>query len=218
MSSSAAPAPERSPTTQVHPFPYVDTALPPPGTDEKTPSPPVIDTGEQARREELAREQGRQEGEARGRAAYEEQLEQARGNLRSAILEFTRERADYFRKVEVEVVQLALSIARKILHRESQVDPLLLAALVRVALDQIDNKTKVVVRVHPSNAADCRAYFARAMEAHEAPEVEEDPSQEADRCVLQTALGTTEIGIEVQLKEIERGLMDLMAQKPQGAA
>jgi hypothetical protein len=34
--------------------------------------------------------------------------------------------------------------------------------------------------------------------------------------VISTQLGTTEIGIESQLKEIEQGLFDLMAQRPEG--
>ena len=47
-------------------------------------------------------------------------------------------------------MQLALAIARKILHREAQVDPLLLAGMVRVALEKIESHTKVSVRVHPA--------------------------------------------------------------------
>jgi flagellar biosynthesis/type III secretory pathway protein FliH len=42
----------------------------------------------------------------------------------------------------------------------------------------------------------------------------EDPSLDVHRCVLQTVLGTTELGIESQLKEVEQGLFDLMAQRP----
>ena len=49
-------------------------------------------------------------------------------------------------------MQLALSIARKILHREAQLDPLLLAGIVRVALEKIDGATEVVLRVHPQKS------------------------------------------------------------------
>src|SRR5262249_43949632 len=127
---------------------------------------------------------------------------------------FARERQMYFQKVESEVVQLALSIARKVLHREAQVDPLLLAGIVRVALDQIEGTTKVTIRVNPLQAADCRAFFARNMDPQEVPEVIEDPTIETERCVLQTEMGSTELGVEVQFKEIEQGLMDLLAQRP----
>lgn len=166
------------------------------------------------RRLEAAREAGRQEGEARSGTAFEGHLQQAREGIREAVLGFQRERTEYFRKVENEVVQLALSLARKVLHREAQVDPLLLAGTVRVVLEKIENATKVIVRVHPQQAADFRAFFTRNAGPQGIPEIKEDPALERDRCILQTELGTTELGIEVQMKEIEQGLMDLLAQRP----
>ena len=39
-------------------------------------------------------------------------------------------------------------------------------------------------------------------------------SVEAHNCILETELGTTELGLEAQLKEIEQGFFDLLAQRP----
>ena len=50
---------------------------------------------------------------------------------------FEAERSDYYARVEAEIVQLALAIAAKILHREAQVDPMLVAALVRMAVEKM---------------------------------------------------------------------------------
>ena len=52
----------------------------------------------------------------------------------------------YFARVEREVVQLALAIAARILHREALLDPLLLAGAVRVALGQLGETTGVRLR------------------------------------------------------------------------
>jgi len=169
---------------------------------------------DQKTREETLRQAGRAEGEAATRTAYEEHLARVRDGVRATLADFASERAAYYRQVEAEVVQLALAIARKILHREAQVDPLLLAGVVRVALDQIESKTKVVVRVHPEQAPDARAYLQRTMDAESVPEVVDDLTLELDRCVLQTELGTAELGIEAQLKEVEQGLLDLLAKRP----
>ena len=46
------------------------------------------------------------------------------------------------------------------------------------------------------------------------PEIVEDPAQPLDRCTLETSMGTAMIGLEVQLKEIEQGLMDVLAARP----
>lgn len=169
---------------------------------------------ELALREAQAREQGRQQSAVTVRAEMEQQIAQARAQVASAIAGFAQERATYYEQVEREVVQLALSIARKVLHREAQVDPLLLVGIVRVALEQMGSGTEVLVRVHPAQASSWKAYLAQAMDPRNLPRVIEDPEIDESRCVLQTLLGTTEIGLEVQLKEIERGLADLLAQRP----
>lgn len=158
--------------------------------------------------------QARQEGQTDARQAFDDQLARERASLAAALALFTRDRAAYFEKVEGEVVQLALSIARKILHRESQLDPLLLAGIVRVALERIDGATGVVLRVHPQNAAAWRQYLTTHLQPSDLPEIAEDAAQEPGCCTLETSMGTAVIGMEVQLKEIEQGLMDLLAARP----
>jgi flagellar assembly protein FliH len=157
---------------------------------------------------------GRQEGEAESRKLFEQQLAKERTNLTAALAQFAGDRAAYFRKVESEVVQLSLAIARKILHREAQLDPLLLAGIVRVALEQIDGATRVVLRVHPQNASDWQRHLGTQLNPADLPEIVEDGAQPPDQCTLETSMGVTTIGLQVQLKEIERGLMDLLAARP----
>jgi flagellar assembly protein FliH len=111
-------------------------------------------------------------------------------------------------------VQLALAIARKILHRETQIDPNALAGIVRVTLEKLDSGTKVALHVHPLEAADWRHYFACRLETVPAPEVYEDASVGRGECRIETSLGSTEVGLESQLKEIETGLIDLLAERP----
>jgi flagellar assembly protein FliH len=129
-------------------------------------------------------------------------------------VQFARERAAYYTKLESEVVQLALSIARKVLHREAQVDPLLLAGIVRVALEKIEGATAVQLQVNPDLAPEWRRYMALHMDPATVPEIVEDQALEPERCVLRTSMGTAELGVSVQLKEIESGLMDLLAARP----
>ena len=216
MSSSPKPA-VGAPATEplhTHAFPYdVIEADPPPSS-----SPRQSSQAESAiAGETLARLQGKQEGQAEALRAFEERLARERTVLVDVLSHFSRERAQYFKKVEAEVVQLALSIARKILHRESQTDPLLLAGIVRVALDNINGATHVVLRVNPAHAAEWKKFLAQHLQPASLPEIAEDASQPMDQCVLETAMGSAQMGLEVQLKEIEQGLMDLLASRPGGA-
>src|SRR5438270_8769940 len=53
------------------------------------------------------------------------------------------------REAESDVVQLAIAIARRILHRELSVDPAAMRALVQVALERLDRQEIYRVHVHP---------------------------------------------------------------------
>lgn len=165
-------------------------------------------------RETRARAEGRLEGEAQSRKKFEEQLAKERKAITASIEQFACDRAAYFQKVEAEVVQLALSIARKIIHRESQIDPLLLAGMVRVALENIEATTGVTLRIHPQNVAPWTRFFNTQTELRTQPKIVEDSSQPADTCRLETSMGAALLGTEVQLKEIEQGFIDLLAARP----
>lgn len=168
-------------------------------------------------REAGARELGRQAGLAEASQSFEQELVRERAVLASALAQFAQERAAYYTRLETDVVGLALSMARKILHREAQVDPLLLAGIVRVALEKIEGATGTVLVVNPQIASDWRRYMARHMEPGDVPEILEDPALEPDHCQLRTTMGTADLGVEIQLKEIEHGFMDLLAARPAGA-
>ena len=223
---SCNPPLDSEPKLESRPFPYAELpahgATPAPlggmaaalGQDRPAPDPCELALQGEAG----AREAGRREGEAQARAAFDNRLAELRESVRSALAEFARQRGAYYQQVEGEVVRLALNIARKILRREAQVDPLLLAGMVRVVLEKIESGTKVVVRVHPHQVSECRAYFAQHMEPRQVPEVLEDVALAMDHCVLQTELGATDLGPEVELKEIEQGLFDLLERRPPSSA
>ncbi len=174
------------------------------------PPAPVNDS----QRDAQLREMGRQQGLAEARPGFAAQLAGERDALVRALAEFSRERAEYYRKIERETVQLAMAIARKVIHREAQVDPLLLMGIVRVALEQIEGATGVVLAVHPAEVPEWRHYLASRLDPADLPEITEDASLARDRCVLRTSMGTAELGLELQLKEVEQGLMDLLAARP----
>lgn len=201
---------------EVSPFPYSEVAgsAGPPGRRESDAS---VVAAQLAEREARVRDAGRQQGELESRAKFEEQLARERSSVAQALADFARERAAYYQKIEGEAVQLALSIARKVLHREAQVDPLLLMGIARVALERIEGATGVVLAVHPLQAGEWRRYLACRMDPGDLPEIVEDPALAMERCQLRTATGTAELGLEVQLKEIEQGLTDLLAARPQAA-
>jgi flagellar assembly protein FliH len=91
---------------------------------------------------------------------------------------------------------------------------MLVAALVKVALEKLQHGTTASVRVRPEEVADWNRYFEGDASGEIRVEVKPDSSVAAHNCILETELGTTELGLDVQLKEIEQGFFDLLAQRP----
>ena len=203
---------EVRPQAEAAPFCYAEAE----GEGGRPPASAAQALEERVRRVEAeAFEHGKQTAGQELRGSVEAAVAESRERVRRALVDFAQERTQYYRRVEIEVVQLSLAIAQKILHREAQIDPDLLAGIVRVTLEKLDGATRVDLYVHPREGTDWRHYFARQMEGPPAPEIHEDGTLAPGECRIETSLGTAEIGLELQLKEIETGLMDLLAERPQ---
>ncbi len=156
--------------------------------------------------ERLSTEQRLQHDHALDRATLRE-------GIAAALHSFVDERSTYFACVEFEVVHLALAFARKILQREAQLDPLLLAGLVRIALDGMQSGPAVRLRVSPDQVSVWQ-HHSIASTSRPRLEVLADPSLSPEECVLETETGSARLSYEIQLKEIERGFLDLLGQRP----
>src|SRR5262249_27887335 len=165
-------------------------------------------------REKEAFERGVRDGEAKARAGAEHELIATKVSISAALEKFKLERAAYFARIEPEVVQLALAIARKILHREAQLDPLLLAGMVRVALDRVETGTRIRLWAHPLDIPFWRDHFAQSGAFQNALELVGDPALKRGECALETEAGNIQISLETQLKEIEQGFFDLLELRP----
>lgn len=160
---------------------------------------------------------GLSEGESRAQSAYAQSLVQAQTLAGSMASAFERERGSFFLRAEGEVVRLALAIARKILHREAQMDPLVLAGVARVALEQIAGGTIVRLVVHPSQVAAWQEFFSGQSGLDLKLEWMGDASLDPSQCRIESSVGSTSLSLEDQLSEIEQGFFDLLADKAERA-
>lgn len=178
---------------------------------DKTSNLPRISEEEISSLVSQARQEGLAEGTRLAESRFREDLAQERERVDRTISDFQRQRADYYSKVEGELLHLALAIAAKILHRESQIDRMVVAGLVKVMLERLQQETKVSVRVRPEDAEGWRQYFREQSNL----QVVEDVSLEPKACLLETELGIADMSLNAQLKEVERGFFDLLAQNPE---
>jgi flagellar assembly protein FliH len=219
MSSKKA-SPSKPMSVPVAEFLYRQTASPSvpvalPHYEAATP-PFEVQMSQEELQERLAIERaaGGAESIAKLRQEFEERADRETTRITIVVEEFAKTRKEYFSLVEAEVVRLALAIAAKILHRESQVDPLLVAAIVQVALGQLKEGAAAVMRVRPEDGKRWRDQFD-AQKLGLAVIVTEDEDLAVGDCILESDLGTVNFSLDVQLKEVEQGFFDVLAQRPQ---
>jgi flagellar assembly protein FliH len=86
------------------------------------------------------------------------------------------------------------------------VDPESLLGLVKAGLERIESADVHRVRVHPEHAS----VLARLLEgAARSVEIVADPGLPVGAVIFETSRGSLDTGLETQLKEIERGFVDL---------
>ena len=163
-------------------------------------------------------EKGLDQGLAAGRSeqqqAHAAEMERLASGLAYLTAAFTAERNRYFEEVECEVAKLALAIAARILRREAQVDPLLLLGAVRVALGQLSAGTAVRLRVPSADIELWKSAVALLPNRGAQPEIDADDTVRLGECLVETELGSADLGVRAQLGEIERSFFD---RSPQAA-
>jgi flagellar assembly protein FliH len=157
-----------------------------------------------------AHDAGYREGEAAGRAQANAQVQQLLEKLARSIQEIAEARPKLRAQAESDLLALSLAIARKILHRELSTDPDSIAGLIKVCLDKVRLQEITRIRLHPQHHAAVQQLLARASNGVQM-ELLPDPTLQLGGVIIETTRGEFDASVEVQLKEIERGLTDRLA-------
>lgn len=182
------------------PFPAIAVApLPPPSV---SPAPPVDSAV--VEREGFA--QGFVQGERAGAEASAARAEQVLKRLAQTVEELQALRVDILRKTERQVVQLAIAMARRIMHREISLDGDLLSAMARVALDRMGDAAAATIRLHPEDYA---ATVARGQAPPEdgAVRVVADTAVRRGGCLVQSDFGLIDMSVDAQIQELATALL-----------
>lgn len=151
-------------------------------------------------------------GEASGREAAAGEVKVVVERLAQTIDEVAGTRADVLRRAESDVVHLSITIARRILHRELSLDNGALEALIKAAVEKLQGQELHRVRVHPEQQQlirNCLEEMGRGQNI----EIVSDPTQAKGGAIFEIARGSLDASVDTQLREIERGLVDQLAER-----
>ncbi len=159
-------------------------------------------------------DEARDQGWAQARQEFETELVRRLAEERRLVermtVEFARDRQRFFAAAEGQVVRLALAVARKVLQRESvSGDGMPLRAAVKAALGRVQDASQTTLRVSESEHHRWAAMIAESRLAERVVVVADGAMVEGE-CVLETSVGSVELGIEAQMAEVGRSFEELM--------
>lgn len=173
---------------------------------------PESESSTRARQVGVMLDVARAEAAAEARHDFEaeltEQLGQERVRVELLASEFAMDRQRYFAAAEGQVVRLALAIARRILAREVAADGMHLQATVRAAFARLQAESATVLRVPTAEVADWEATLGNEFQGR--AQICGDGRMANGECRLDTNVGKVELGVEVQIAEIERGFSEIL--------
>ncbi len=147
---------------------------------------------------------GYAQGERAGLEAGGKRAEAMLRRIGQTIEELGGLRQTLIHETEREMVQLALTLARRVVHREVTLDPELAAALAHVALERLGTTTPATIRLNPEDYTIVAQDDARW--GGQTVTVVPDPSISRGGCLVESAFGSVDATIERQFDELSRAL------------
>jgi flagellar assembly protein FliH len=146
------------------------------------------------------------QGERAGGEAAAQRGEAMLRRLTETLEELTTLREQMIHQTERQMVQLALAIARRIVHREVSIDQDLLIAMARVALERLGDSAQVTVRLSPEDFEATSAVRSSQWTGTHVTVVA-DARVGRGGCRVESEFGAMDAGVDGQIHEIARALL-----------
>ncbi len=155
--------------------------------------------------EKEAYEKGFAQGEKNGLELQQKKMETIAHHLDLLLQEMERQRTEIYKTYEKEIVQLALSIVKKILQHELTLHEDVIRFTFQEAYKQVVDRRKVIIHLNPT---DCQYLLAHGSDLpvlrgeENGVKILEDPAITRGGCLLETAYGEVNATIENQYDQI----------------
>lgn len=172
----------------------------------EAPPPPGIPEDEVERRVEEAYEEGMRDGKLQAQT----ELSSLSEALAEGIARVSPLREEIMQASEEELLRLAVTIARRIVLKEISLAPAILAGIAAAAVEYATQGDEIVVRLNKSEhrqlleTPDYDRFFGN----NKRVEVKGDASLPAASCQVETVRGNIDAGLDSQLDEILRRLLE----------
>ncbi len=206
------------PSVDVTPFPWLGTAevvqpalagspsAPAAADDVGQPSATARPAASLSEIERQAFAKGYEHGERSGLEAGGLRLEAMLRRMTETLEELGSLRQQMIQQTESQIVQLALTIAKRILRREVSLDQDLTVAMARVALDRLGEHSGATIRMNPEDYALTTSSGQDQLESDQVTIVADDGIDRGG-CRIESAFGFVDASVDAQFEEIEKAVM-----------
>ena len=161
---------------------------------------------------------GLAEGQKAGFESAAKKNEPVLKSFQEALLQLQNLRQETYQRIEREVVDLALAIARKVICREVELNREVIVCVAREALAKIEDPGKIRIKMNPSDLQflEEAKYQLSDLIAHidNATLIAEDSIQSGG-CVIETNSGEIDARVEAQLRAIEETFQNALKKSVQ---
>ena len=150
-------------------------------------------------------EAGVQAGLAQGREEARKPAEREVQRALSLVAQTEQIRLGSAHQAEFNVVELALAMAKKIIHREVSLDTGIILEQVRQLIQSVEEKGLITVRAHPSEIERLQSFRAFVVGADGEParlNIEGDETIQAGGCIVESSQYFIDATVETQLEKI----------------
>ena len=152
---------------------------------------------------------GYEAGHAEGLAAAEEAAALMLQRMQSIIATMHESHSTFFRAAERQVVDLALQIAQKVVEREVENMPDLAVNVIHAALEEMDGRTALRVRVNPEDEEVLRRRWSQVVPSGlslERIELQADERVQPGGGIIETTHGSVDAQLESKLSQLGNAL------------
>ena len=149
---------------------------------------------------------GKSEGEKTGVALASRKIEPLINSLQTALMQLKNLRQETCRHIELQLVDLALAIARQVVCREIQMDKEVVICVAREALGKVADAASINIKMSPSDLEfinQTKYQLSDLVDKIDNITIEAEEGIQSGGCIIETNLGEIDARIEKQLQAVE---------------
>ncbi len=159
--------------------------------------------------ERMAYERGFSSGEQAGLEMGQKKLDILLNRFSDILKELTVLRENVLLSVDENVLELAIAIARKVIHHEVRTEREVVVSVVKAALKAAILSERITIKLNPLDldvAVENKADLMEHVDGSPKVRLEEDARVEQGGCIIETAYGNIDARLDEQMTEIQKVL------------